>query len=84
MPSQAQLAHAYVSPAHAPVRPIDFAPVDLIRTDGPHGAVLLRTRTPLAPHEPSLVRVFRAAVETAPSRVFLAERRGDGWRNDHL
>ncbi|MGZ8403108.1 MAG: feruloyl-CoA synthase [Rhodoplanes sp.] len=80
MPSQAQLAHAYVSPALAPVRPIDFAPVDLIRTDGPHGAVSLRTRTPLSPHEPSLVRVFRAAVETAPSRVFLAERRGDGWR----
>ena len=33
-----------------------------------------------APYEPSLVRVFRAAVETAPTRIFLAERRGDGWR----
>ncbi|MGZ9112291.1 MAG: feruloyl-CoA synthase [Rhodoplanes sp.] len=80
MPSQAQLAQAYVLPAHTPVRAIDFAPVDLVRTDAPHGAVLLRTRASLAPYEPSLVRVFRAAVETAPSRLFLAERRGDGWR----
>jgi feruloyl-CoA synthase len=80
MPSQAQLAPACVSPADTPIRAIDFAPVDLVRTDAPDGTILLRSRAPLSPYEPSLVRVFRAAVETAPSRIFLAERRGDAWR----
>jgi feruloyl-CoA synthase len=80
MASQAQAAQAYAPPTLAPVRPINFAPVDLMRTNAPDGTVVLRATTPLAPHEPSIVRVFRAAVETAPSRVFLAERRGDNWR----
>jgi len=80
MSSQAQLAPACVSPADTPIRAIDFAPVDLVQTDAPDGTILLRSRAPLAPYEPSLVRVFRAAVETAPSRIFLAERRGDVWR----
>ena len=80
MSSQAQLAPACVSPADTPIRAIDFAPVDLVRTDAPDGTILLRSRASLAPYEPSLVRVFRAAVETAPSRIFLAERRGDVWR----
>jgi feruloyl-CoA synthase len=80
MASQAQVAPGYAPQMPAPVRPIAFAPVDLVRTDAADGTVRLRARSPLAPYEPSLVRVFRAAVETAPSRVFLAERRGDGWR----
>ncbi len=80
MASQAQAAHAYAPSEPAPVRPINFAPVDLERTDAPDGTVVLRAKAPLEPHEPSLVRVFRTAVETAPSRVFLAERQGDCWR----
>src|SRR5271157_5160155 len=80
MPSQAQLAPAFVAPTDIPIRAIDFAPVDLVRTEAPDGSILLRARGPFAPYEPSLVRVFRAAVETAPTRIFLAERRGDGWR----
>src|SRR5258708_37716696 len=44
------------------------------------GGFRLRSRTPLAPHDQSLSRMFRAAVETGPDRAFLAERSGDGWR----
>ncbi|MEZ5786824.1 MAG: feruloyl-CoA synthase [Xanthobacteraceae bacterium] len=76
----ASQAHAYAPSAPAPVRAINFAPVDLVRTDSPDGTVVLRAKASLEAHEPSLVRVFRTAVETAPTRVFLAERRGDGWR----
>ena len=64
-------------PAH---RPIAFAPVDLTSESIPGGGFRLSARTPLAPHDPSLGRMFRAAVAAEPDRVFLAERSGDGWR----
>src|SRR5499427_5241640 len=63
-----------------PFRPIDFAPVDIACDTMPGGGYRLRSRSPLAPHDPSLGRMFRAAVEAQPDRVFLAERTGDGWR----
>jgi feruloyl-CoA synthase len=41
----------------------------------------LWSATPLEPYEPSLARLFRAAVEAAPARCFLAERDSEGeWR----
>lgn len=80
MAMPAHCAPAFDDPAFAPVRPITFAPVDLVSSEGTNGSTILRARAPLAPYEPSLVQTFRAAVETAPTRVFLAERRGDGWR----
>jgi len=46
----------------------------------PGGGYRLRSRLPLAPHDPSLGRMFRAAVEAWPDRVLLAERAGGGWR----
>jgi len=67
-------------PALAPIRPIDFAPVDVACDTLPDGGCRLRSRTPLAPHDPSLARMFRAAVEARPERVFLAERADGGWR----
>jgi feruloyl-CoA synthase len=63
-----------------PYRPIDFGPVDIACDAIPGGGYRLRSRSPLAPHDPSLGRMFRAAVEARPDRVFLAERTGDGWR----
>jgi feruloyl-CoA synthase len=42
--------------------------------------MLLRSRTPIEPFEPNLVKMFRAAVETAPSRAVFAERNGPDWR----
>src|SRR5258708_39607221 len=67
-------------PAAAPYRAIDFGAVDIDCEASPDGSFRLRSRTPLAAHDPSLAWMFRAAVETAPDRVFLAERSGNGWR----
>jgi len=67
-------------PASAPIRPIKFAPADIEQTKSADGSILLRSRTPLAPFEENLAKVFRNAVETAPSRTFLAERNATGWR----
>src|SRR5690349_19327417 len=67
----------------APVRPIAFAKPSVIRELRPDGAVVLRAAAPLKPYDPSLARLFRAAVETAPGRIFLAERAqagANGWR----
>ncbi len=66
--------------AQAPIRAIAYAPPAVIREARPDGATVLRAAAPLAPYDPSLARLFGAAVETAPGRVFLAERAADGWR----
>jgi feruloyl-CoA synthase len=63
-----------------PYRPIAFGPVDIACDAVSGGGFRLRSRTPLAPHDQSLSRMFRAAVEAGPDRAFLAERSGDGWR----
>jgi len=63
-----------------PFRPIAFAPPDIACERRADGSVLLRSATPLAPYDPSLGRMFRAAVAAQPARVFLAERAGSGWR----
>ncbi|HXF88762.1 MAG TPA: feruloyl-CoA synthase, partial [Xanthobacteraceae bacterium] len=65
--------------ARPPLRSISFAPVAVERSAGPNGTTLLRSQTPLLPFETNLAKVFRAAVETAPARIFLAERRGNAW-----
>jgi feruloyl-CoA synthase len=73
-----QIARLSEPPPH---RPIAFAPVDIACAPIDGGGFRLSARAPLAPHDPSLGRMFRAAVEKAPDRVFLAERDGGGsWR----
>src|SRR5215472_2235713 len=75
------LMHAPSPLLAAPVRPISFAAADVIREPRPDGEIVLRATAPLQPFEPSLARLFRAAVEAAPDRTFLAERAPDGgWR----
>jgi len=76
----ADTVHTLPNIAAAPYRAIDFAPVDLACEALPDGGFRLRSRTPLASHDPSLARMFRAAVEANPGGVFLAERSGEGWR----
>src|SRR5215472_15743261 len=39
-----------------------------------------RSSEPLAPYDPSLAHLFRAAVERNPAGLFLAERDGGAWR----
>jgi feruloyl-CoA synthase len=61
-------------------RPIAFAAPDIRWERAADGSLLLRSAVPLAPHDPSLARMFRAAAAVQPARVFLAERAGAGWR----
>ena len=68
-------------PAPAPVRPIAYAAPHIACERGADGALRCRSRDALAPHDPSLARLFRAAVERKPDGLFLAERDADGaWR----
>jgi feruloyl-CoA synthase len=64
----------------APHRPISFAPARASRTDEPDGTIQVVCPEPLGAYDPSLARLFRAAVEAQPARTFLQERTGDGWR----
>jgi feruloyl-CoA synthase len=66
--------------AAAPHRPIAFAPACVNRTVDPDGTIRLTCPSALGAYDPNLARLFRAAVEMQPARVFLAERAGDNWR----
>ena len=73
--------HAPASSPAAPIRAIRYAEPRVLREDRPDGTMVLRAAAPLGAYDPSLARLFRAAVETAPDRIFLAERGpDDGWR----
>ncbi len=66
--------------ASAPHRPIAFAPAQAQRITDPDGTIRVTCPTPLGAYDPSLARLFRAAVERQPARIFLQERNPDGWR----
>ncbi len=67
--------------SRAPLRPIRYASPAIVREKSPDGSVRLYSSTPLQAYDPSLARLFRAAVAAAPGRTFLAERSPDGnWR----
>jgi len=70
-------------PPHAdtPVRPIHFAPTDVLCEQLSEGSLLLKSPRTLEPFDPSLARLFRKAVENSPGRLFIAERDAQGsWR----
>jgi feruloyl-CoA synthase len=50
----------------------------MIREDRADGSIVLRSAHALKPYEPSLVALFRSAVERAPDRLFIAERDASG------
>ena len=61
--------------------PIAFAPARASRATDPDGTIRLTCPAPLGAYDPSLARLFRAAVEAQPARTFLHERdAGDAWR----
>jgi hypothetical protein len=60
--------------ASAPHRPIAFAPAQAQRATDPDGTIRITSPAALGAYDPSLARLVRAAVETAPARVFLQER----------
>jgi len=65
--------------ASAPHRSIAFAPARASRTTDPDGTIRIACPAPLGDYDPSLARLFRAAVVAQPGRVFLQERAGDAW-----
>ena len=67
-------------PRPARLRPIAYARPRIVCEAGRNGALHCRSSESLAPHDPSLARLFRAAVERNPAGLFLAERDGGGWR----
>ena len=66
------------SSGKAPFRPIDYAEPKVVRADRPDGSILLRSEHTLKPYKPSLVALFRSAVERRPDRLFIAERDASG------
>src|ERR1043165_7764412 len=64
----------------SPIRPIAYAAPRILREDRADGAMVLRAADPLGAYDPSLANLFRAAVEAAPGRTFLAERTAEGRR----
>src|SRR5436190_5442715 len=64
----------------APHRPIAYAPARASRTTDPDGTIRITCPAPLGAYDPSLARLFRAAVEAQPARTFLQERVGETWR----
>ena len=67
-------------PAPARRRPIAYAPPLVACERGSDGVIRLRSTEPLRPYDPSLARLFRAAVEHNSAGIFLAERDGGTWR----
>ena len=59
---------------------MNYVPHDVVREDRTDGSILLRSRVPLGPVARNTGEWLHAWAEKAPTRVFLAERSGAGWR----
>ena len=68
-------------PEPAPLRPIAYGAPRIVWEKSADGSLRCRSTEALASHDPSLARLFRAAVERNPDGLFLAERdAGGAWR----
>jgi feruloyl-CoA synthase len=68
-------------PESAPLRPIAYAQPSIVCEEAADRSLRCRSAVALARHDPSLARLFRAAVERNPAGLFLAERdAGGSWR----
>ena len=68
-------------PTPAPLRSIAYAAPRIVHERADDGSLRCRSSEALAPHHPSLARLFHAAVERKPEGLFLAERpAGGAWR----
>jgi feruloyl-CoA synthase len=80
-PEEYALMNEHARPAaSAPHRPIAFAPARVRRAILSDGTIRIASMADLGAYDPSLARLFRAAVEAQPERTFLQERVPDGWR----
>ncbi len=67
--------------ATARLRPIAYGPPRITCETAADGSLRCRSGEALGAHDPSLARLFRAAVERNPAGLFLSERTADGsWR----
>jgi feruloyl-CoA synthase len=74
-------SHTAAPGVKSPLRALNLAPARVVREIGADGIIRLRSPMALAPYNPNLAKLFRAAVEAHPDRIFLAERNPDGgWR----
>jgi len=62
----------------APFRPAELMPVDLDVERRADGAILIRSRVPLAPHEPNLPLAFAQRAGKSGDKPALARRGADG------
>jgi feruloyl-CoA synthase len=68
-------------PEAARLRSIAYGMPSVVCEKMPDGSIRYRSTERLAPYDPSLARLFRAAVERNPAGLFLAERdAGGSWR----
>jgi feruloyl-CoA synthase len=68
-------------PGSAPLRAIAYGAPRIVCEKAADGNLHCRSAEALAAHDPSLARLFRAAVERNPGGLFLAERvAGGDWR----
>src|SRR5947209_349871 len=68
-------------PATAPLRPIAYGQPRIVCDRAADSSLRCRSSEALAPYDPSLARLFRAAVERNSAGLFLAERdSGGAWR----
>src|ERR1700704_667725 len=68
-------------PGSAPLRAIAYGAPRIVCEKTADGSLHCRSAEALAPHDPSLARLFRRAVGRNPGGLFLAERvAGGDWR----
>ena len=64
-----------------PLRPVQLGPADAMIERRPDGVILLRSPHPLPPYPKSLTERLVHWADTAPDRIFLAQREAGGaWR----
>jgi feruloyl-CoA synthase len=68
-----------IMPQPVPLRPIAYAAPRVVCEQMGDGSIHYRSTERLSPYDPSLARLFHAAVERNPAGLFLAERDGN-WR----
>lgn len=62
--------------ANAPFRPVEFMPVDVEVRDIGDGALVLRSRIPLEPHEQNLSRALAKQAVALGEKPFIMQRQG--------
>jgi feruloyl-CoA synthase len=74
-------AKTFAAQNRPPLRPVKLGPPDVAVERRGDGAILMRSPHPLPPHPPKLTERLTYWAQTAPDRVFLAQRGAQGTTN---